>query len=97
MVKEMYSPPPASACRVPDLLTLRPNSQGMAVMVRDSAAARDGWIWTVIGWTGWTPDWPPPATNSPAFGGSARTPTERLPPCWLRGMPPESCYEAHVG
>ena len=69
MVKEMYSPPPASACRVPDLLTLRPNTQGMAVMVRDSAAARDGWFWAAIGWAGWTPDWPPSPTNSPASGG----------------------------
>jgi hypothetical protein len=69
MVKEMYSPPPASACRIPDLLKLRPNSQGMAVMVRDSAGARDGWFWGAIGWAGWTPDWPPPATNSPAFAG----------------------------
>jgi Cytochrome P460 len=69
MVKEMYSPPPASACRIPDLLRLRPNTQGMAVMVRDSAAARDGWFWGAIGWQGWTPDWPPPASNSPAFAG----------------------------
>jgi hypothetical protein len=69
MVKEMYSPPPASACRIPDLLRLKPNSQGMAVMVRDSAAARDGWFWGAIGWAGWTPDWPPPASNSPAFAG----------------------------
>ena len=69
MVKEMYSPPPASACRIPDLLRLRPNSQGMAVMVRDSAAARDGWFWGAVGWSGWTPDWPPPASNSPAFAG----------------------------
>jgi hypothetical protein len=69
MVKEMYSPPPASNCRVADLLRLRPNSQGMAVMVRDSAAARDGWFWAALGWQDWKPDWKPPASNSPAFGG----------------------------
>ncbi|HTW69099.1 MAG TPA: cytochrome P460 family protein [Acetobacteraceae bacterium] len=69
MVKEMYSPPPASACRIPDLLRLRPNTQGMAVMVRDSAAAVDGWFWAAVGWKGWTPDWPPPASNSLALAG----------------------------
>ena len=69
MVKEMYNPPPASACRVPDLLRLRPNSQGMAVMVRDSAGARDGWFWGAIGWQGWVKDWPPPPSNSPPFAG----------------------------
>ena len=69
MVKEMYSPPPASACRIPDLLKLRPNTQGMAVMVRDSAAARDGWFWAAVGWAGYTPDWPPPPSNSPALSG----------------------------
>ena len=69
MVKEMYSPPPASACRIPDLLRLRPDTQGMAVMVRDTAAARDGWFWAAVGWAGWKPDWPPPASNSPALAG----------------------------
>ncbi|HEY7577433.1 MAG TPA: cytochrome P460 family protein [Acetobacteraceae bacterium] len=69
MVKEMYSPPPASSCRVTDLLRLRPNTQGMAVMVRDNAAARDGWFWGAIGWQGYTPDWPPPAANTPALSG----------------------------
>lgn len=69
IVKEMYSPAPASACRIPDVLRLRPNTQGMAVMVRDSKAARDGWFWAAIGWQGWTPDWPPPASNSPAMAG----------------------------
>ncbi len=69
MVKEMYSPPPASACRIPDLLKLRPNTLGMAVMVRDSAAAPDGWFWAAVGWAGWTADWPPPASNSPALAG----------------------------
>jgi hypothetical protein len=69
MVKEMYSPAPASACRVPDLLKLRPNTQGVAVMVRDSKAARDGWFWGAMDWKGWTPDWPPPSSNSPAFAG----------------------------
>ncbi len=72
MVKEMYSPPPASACRIPDLLKLRPNTQGMAVMVRDAAGARDGWFWAAVGWAGWTPDWPPPASNSPALAGFGR-------------------------
>jgi hypothetical protein len=69
MVKEMYSPPPASVCRVPDLLKLRPNTQGMAVMVRDSKESQDGWFWSAIGWQGWTPDWPPPPSNAPAFSG----------------------------
>lgn len=69
MVKEMYSPPPASNCRVPDLLKLRPNTQGMAVMVRDAKGARDGWFWAAVGWAGWAPDWPPPASNSPAQSG----------------------------
>ncbi len=69
MVKEMYNPAPASACRIADLLRLRPNKQGMAVMVRDSAAARDGWFWAAVGWAGWTPDWPPPDSNSPALAG----------------------------
>jgi hypothetical protein len=69
IVKEMYSPPPASACRIPDLLKLRPNSQGMAVMIRDSAAARDGWFWAAVGWKDYTPDWPPPSSNSPALAG----------------------------
>jgi cytochrome c553 len=69
MVKEMYSPPPASACRIADLLKLRPNKNGMAVMVRDSAAVRDGWFWAAVGWAGWTADWPPPASNSPALSG----------------------------
>ncbi len=69
MVKEMYSPPPASACRIPDLLRLRPDTEGMAVMVRDNQAARDGWFWSAIGWKGWTADWPPPSSNSPTFSG----------------------------
>ena len=69
IVKEMYNPPPASACQIADVLRLRPNTQGMAVMVRDSTAARDGWFWAAIGWQGWTPDWPPPAGNSPAMAG----------------------------
>ena len=69
MVKELYSPPPAAACRIADLLRLRPNTNGMAVMVRDSAAARDGWFWGAVGWAGWTPDWPPAASNSPPFAG----------------------------
>ncbi|HUN42674.1 MAG TPA: hypothetical protein VMU81_20455 [Acetobacteraceae bacterium] len=69
IVKEMYSPPPASACRIPDLLRLRPNSQGMAVMVRDSAGSVDGWFWAAVGWKGYTPDWPPPASNSLALAG----------------------------
>jgi hypothetical protein len=69
MVKEMYSPPPAAACRIADLLRLRPNTNGMAVMVRDSAAARDGWFWGALAWKGWAPDWPPPPSNSPAQSG----------------------------
>jgi cytochrome c553 len=69
MVKEMYSPAPAAACRVDNLLRLRPDTQGMAVMVHDSAAARDGWFWAAVGWKGWQPDWPPPLSNSPAQSG----------------------------
>ncbi len=69
MVKEMYSPAPAAACRIDNLLRLRPDTQGMAVMVRDSAAARDGWFWAAVGWKGWQPDWPPPASNSPSQSG----------------------------
>ena len=41
----------------------------MAVMVRDSAAAHDGWFWGAFGWQGWTTDWPPPESNSPPFAG----------------------------
>jgi len=69
LVKEMYSPAPAAACRIPDLLRLRPNTQGMAVMVRDNAAARDGWFWGALAWKDWTPDWPPPPGNAPALAG----------------------------
>lgn len=74
MVKEMYSPPPASTCRVPDLLTLKPLTQGVAAMVRDSAASRDGWFWGALAWSGWTPDWitvkpGQPVTTAPAFSG----------------------------
>ncbi|HET7879459.1 MAG TPA: cytochrome P460 family protein [Acetobacteraceae bacterium] len=69
MVKEMYSPAPASACRIADLLRLRPDTQGMAVMVRDNRTAHDGWFWAANGWKGWEKDWPPPESNSPAFAG----------------------------
>ena len=81
MVKEMYGgykdekgntiSIPASACRVPDLLRLRPTENGAAIMVRDSAASRDGWFWGWYGWpktsgapnTDWNVDWPPPSGN----------------------------------
>jgi hypothetical protein len=69
IVKEMYSPSPASACRIPDLLRLRSDTLGMAVMIRDSSAARDGWFWAAVGWKGYVPDWPPPPSNSPALAG----------------------------
>ncbi len=71
MVKEMYNSTPASACRVPDLLRLSPKEQGAAVMVRDSAAARDGWFWGWFGWpgSGWRPDWPAQNGNPPPFMG----------------------------
>ena len=64
MVKEMYNSTPASACRVPDLLKLKPVEQGAAVMVRDSKAAKDGWFWGWYGWpakssTAWHVDFPP--------------------------------------
>jgi len=67
MVKELYSPAPASSCRIDDLLRLRPNRKGMAVMVRDSAASHDGWFWGVLGWKDWEPDWPPPPSNAPSL------------------------------
>jgi hypothetical protein len=69
MVKEMYKPAPASACRIPDLLRLRPDSQGMAVMVRDSKASADGWFWSAIAWKGWVADWPPASANVLPFSG----------------------------
>ena len=69
MVKELYSPSPSSSCRIDDLLRLRPVTKGYAVMVRDSAASRDGWYWGVLGWKGWQPDWPPPRTNSASLNG----------------------------
>ncbi len=86
MVKEMYSPPPASTCRIPDLLKLRPDTQGMAIMVRDTAAARDGWFWAAVGWAGYTPDWPPPASNAPALSGFGQV-LHQLP--WLGPRQPD--------
>ncbi len=58
MVKEMYSLAPASSCRGIDPLYLKPKTQGVAVMVRDSAGSRDGWFWGWFGWSDWQPDWP---------------------------------------
>jgi hypothetical protein len=69
MVKEMYKPSPASVCRIPDLLKLRPTQNGVAIMVRDSAAAHDGWFWGALDWDGYTPDWPAPPANTPALSG----------------------------
>jgi hypothetical protein len=75
MVKEMYNSTPASACRVPDLLKLKPAEQGAAVMVRDSKAAKDGWFWGWYGWprpppkSGWHVDFPPVASNPLPFMG----------------------------
>ena len=67
VVKEMYNSRPASACRVPDLLKLKPVEQGAAVMIRDRAAAKDGWFWGWYGWpdtgAGWAVDYPPREGN----------------------------------
>ncbi len=73
IVKEMYNSVPASACRVPDLLKLKPVEQGAAVMIRDSTAAKDGWFWGWYGWpgtgAGWTVDYPPqPGNPVPSMG-----------------------------
>ena len=69
MVKEMYNSTPASACRVPELLKLKPAEQGAAVMVRDSKAAKDGWFWGWYGWPAkertWHVDYPPDASKNP--------------------------------
>ncbi len=67
MVKEMF-PAPAAACAGVDPLKLLPTS-GAAVMVRDARASQDGWYWAWFGWSGWTPDYPPDATNRYAFQG----------------------------
>jgi hypothetical protein len=59
-VKEMY-PPPGAACAGVDPIYLMPDqNNGAAIMVRDSAAAQDGWFWGWYGWPGsvWSPDWP---------------------------------------
>ena len=73
MIKEMYNSTPAAACRVPDLLKLKPVEQGAAVMVRDSAAAKDGWFWGWYGWpninSGWSVDYPPSPANGLPFMG----------------------------
>jgi hypothetical protein len=73
MIKEMYNSTPAAACRVPDLLKLRPVEQGAAVMIHDSAAAKDGWFWGWYGWPdvkpGWTLDYPPSSSNTLPFMG----------------------------
>ena len=73
MIKEMYNSTPAAACQVPDLLKLKPVEQGAAVMVRDSAAARDGWFWGWYGWpnvnSGWSLDYPPSPANGLPFMG----------------------------
>jgi Cytochrome P460 len=73
MIKEMYNSTPAAACRVPDLLKLKPVEQGAAVMVRDSAASQDGWFWGWYGWpnvnSGWTVDYPPSPANGLPFMG----------------------------
>src|SRR5262245_23706943 len=57
IVKEMYTAP-AAACGGIDWKRLKPTVAGMAVMVRDSRTAYDGWFWSAIGWKGWVPDWP---------------------------------------
>lgn len=57
IIKEMYSQP-AAACGAIEWQRLRPTAQGAAVMVRDSTASQDGWLWGWFGWDGWQPDWP---------------------------------------
>jgi hypothetical protein len=73
MIKEMYNSTPAAACRVPDLLKLKPMEQGAAVMIRDSKAAKDGWFWGWYGWpdvkSGWHVDYPPVASSPLPFMG----------------------------
>jgi len=73
MIKEMYNSTPAAACRVPDLLKLKPVEQGAAVMIRDSKAAKDGWFWGWYGWpdvkSGWHVDYPPVASSPLPFMG----------------------------
>jgi hypothetical protein len=78
MVKEMYNSTPAAACAGPnprapdllDLLKLKPVEQGAAVMVRDSAASKDGWFWGWYGFpgSGWSVDYPPKAFGLPFMG-----------------------------
>ena len=58
MIKEMYSPPAANCGSVKPLERLVPSKEGVAVMVRASNAAHDGWFWGAAGWTDWKPDWP---------------------------------------
>ena len=69
----MYNSTPAAACRVPDLLKLKPVEQGATVMIRDSKAAKDGWFWGWYGWpdvkSGWHVDFPPVASNPLPFMG----------------------------
>jgi hypothetical protein len=72
MIKEMYNSTPAAACRVPDLLKLKPVEQGAAIMIRDNAAAKDGWYWGWYGWpnipNGWHVDYPPQGFGLPFQG-----------------------------
>ncbi|WP_216856283.1 hypothetical protein [Acidisphaera sp. S103] len=72
MIKEMYNSTPAAACRVPDLLKLKPVEQGAAIMIRDNAASKDGWYWGWYGWphvnSGWHVDYPPQGFGLPFQG-----------------------------
>jgi Cytochrome P460 len=69
MVKEMYSQPPAASCRAVNPTYLKPATQGVAVMIRDSVGSRDGWFWGWFGWSGWQPDWPAqPGNPMPMMG-----------------------------
>jgi hypothetical protein len=80
MVKEMYGPGPASACRIPDVLRLRPDRQGSAVMVRDNAlpaTAGSGQRSAGRGGRPTGPRLPPTALPSPASGSTAPTATPR--------------------
>ena len=66
IIKEMYDGP-AAALKGVDPSGVLPKEQGVAVMVRDSTASRDGWFWGWVGWPGsggWAPDWPAGNANS---------------------------------
>jgi Cytochrome P460 len=68
MIKEIYESP-ASRCRDNDPLMLKPGN-GIALMVRDSTAAHDGWFWGYFGWgQNQNTDWPPRPGNTLPYMG----------------------------